>query len=100
MAFFALKLLSPRPTFPMDATEAELKAMAAHSAYWQKLADEKQAIAVGPIFDPSGPFGLALIEVDDQARADDISRADPVILSGLGFRYQVFPVPSLILRTP
>lgn len=98
MAYFALKLVSPRPSFPMDATEPEQKAMQAHFAYWQRLADEGRAIAVGPVFDPAGPFGLALIEVDDQAQAEALSQADPVITAGLGFHYQVFPIPSLILR--
>lgn len=98
MAYFMLKLNAPRPSFPFDATEAEGAAMAAHSGYWQEKARVGQAIAVGPVFDPAGPFGMAVVECADEASARMLADADPVVLAGLGFRYDVFSIPSIILR--
>ena len=98
MGYFHLKLVSPRPTFPFDITEAEGAAMAAHGEYWRKLADEGHAVAVGPVFDPEGPWGMAIVETENEAEAEALGAADPVITAALGFRYEVTPMPSLILR--
>ncbi|MGO4438006.1 YciI family protein [Rhizobium sp. RAF56] len=98
MAYFHLKLLPPRQTFPHDATEEETAAMQRHAAYWRRNADTGMAIAVGPVFDPRGAWGMAVIEAADPAAAKVIADADPVVLAGLGFRYEISPIPSLILR--
>ncbi|BAF90010.1 conserved hypothetical protein [Azorhizobium caulinodans ORS 571] len=87
-----------RPTFPFDATEAEMAAMGQHMAYWQQQAEAGPAIAVGPVFDPAGAWGLALVEADDEAQARRLSEDDPITGMNLGFSYEVLPVPSLILR--
>jgi len=100
MGYFHLKLVPPRPTFPFDITEAEGKAMADHAVYWRKLAADGHAIAVGPVFDSKGPFGLAIVEAENEAEAEALAAADPVIEASLGFRYDVAPMPSIILREP
>ena len=98
MGYFHLKLIGPRPTFPFDIREAEGAAMTAHAEYWQRLAEEKLAVAVGPVFDPRGPWGMAIVETENEAEAEALAEADPVIKASLGFRYEVAPIPSLILR--
>ena len=98
MGYFLLKLASPRPTFPFDITEAEGAAMAEHAVYWRKLADEGHAVAVGPVFDSKGAWGLAIVETENEAEAEAFGAADPVIRASLGFRYEASPMPSLILR--
>jgi uncharacterized protein YciI len=100
MGYFHLKLVSPRPTFPFDITEAEGKAMAEHSIYWRKLAGDGHAIVVGPVFDPTGPYGLAIVETENEAEAEALGAADPIVKSGFGFRYEVAPMPQIILREP
>lgn len=100
MGYFHLKLVSPRPTFPFDISEAEGAAMAAHADYWGKLAADGLAVAVGPVFDPRGPWGMAIVETENEAEAEALGAADPVIRSALGFRYEVMPMPSIILREP
>jgi len=100
MGYFHLKLVSPRPTFPFDITEAEGKAMAEHSVYWQRLAGDGHAVAIGPVFDPRGPYGLAIVETENEAEAEAFGAADPIVKAGLGFRYEVAPMPSIILREP
>lgn len=96
MAHFLLRLSPPRPGFPADATAAEMEAMAAHSAFWQAEADRGTALAVGPVADPSGVWGMALVDVEDEAAAAGLTLQDPVIRAGLGFTYRVLPILSLI----
>ncbi|ABS65416.1 YciI family protein [Xanthobacter versatilis] len=98
MAHFLLRLSPPRPAFPADATVAEMDAMAAHGAFWQSEADRGVALAVGPVADPSGIWGMALVEAHDQDAADALAAQDPVIVAGLGFAYEVMPILSLIQR--
>ena len=98
MAYFLLRLEPPRPSFPFDATDAEKALFSAHSGYWMEQADAGAAIAVGPVFEPGGTWGLALVEAEDVAQAQALGEADPVLMAQAGFRYTVSPVPSLILR--
>lgn len=98
MGHYLLHLSPPRASFPSDASAAELEAMQAHGAYWQGQADAGRALAVGPVADPAGIWGMALVEVADEAEADRLAAEDPVIGADLGFAYKVMPVLSLIQR--
>ena len=97
MAYFFLKLLGPRPSFPFDITDEERAAMGQHTAYWTKKVAEKVAHAVGPVFDPKGAFGMGLIECDTLEDAVKLTEEDPVALSGLGFKWEISPMPAAIL---
>ncbi len=100
MAYYHLRLVPPRPTFPFDITEAESAVMVEHVRYWRSLAGEGLAVAVGPVFDPKGSFGIAIVETENEAEAEALGAADPVARAELGFRWEVAPMPSLILRDP
>jgi uncharacterized protein YciI len=99
MAYFHLKLVAPRPSFPHDASPDEKTAMQAHATYWRGHAETGTAIAVGPVFSEGGAFGIAVVEVADAAAAQGLGDSDPVIKAGLGFRFETSPMPSIILRT-
>ncbi len=94
------KLLPPRPTFPGDMTPEEAGLMGRHAAYWRELADRGVALIAGPVLDPAGPFGLALVEAPDAGAARAPTDADPAVAAGLGFRYEIHPIPQAILRSP
>jgi hypothetical protein len=98
MAYFLARLAPPRPGFPADMTAEEGVAMQAHAGYWTARAAQGAAVAVGPVFDPAGAWGMAVLDCADAAAARRLVDADPVIGAALGFRYDVFPIPSLILR--
>ncbi|MFT2213793.1 YciI family protein [Rhizobium giardinii] len=98
MAYFHLKLVPPRSTFPQDATPEEMAAMERHSAYWRAQADAGRAIAVGPVFAKDGAWGMALVEVPDGNAAQALADGDPVIAASLGFRFEIAAIPNLILR--
>jgi uncharacterized protein YciI len=99
MPYFLLRLSPPRPTFPFDATDAEKALFDRHAAYWLDQAEAGAAVAVGPVFDPAGAWGLALVEAPDEAAAIALGNRDPVIAADAGFAYALAPVPSLILRS-
>ena len=98
MAYFYLKLVSPRPGFPFDASPEEMSAMQLHADDWRELAETGSAIAVGPVFAVDGAFGIAVVEAADQAAAQVLADDDPVIKAGFGFRFEISPMPSIILR--
>lgn len=98
MPVHVLRLRSPRPTFPGDMTDAEAAAMGEHFAYWQGLAERGVAVVVGPVMDPAGPWGLAVVEAGGPDEAQAIADADPVIRAGLGFAYEIHPMAQAILR--
>jgi uncharacterized protein YciI len=98
LAHYLLRLRPPRASFPEDASGAEMEAMGAHGAYWHRLAEGGPALAVGPVADPAGIWGMALVDVEDEGHAQALADADPIIAAGLGFAYEVMPVPSLILN--
>ncbi|MDL2399528.1 YciI family protein [Rhizobium mayense] len=98
MAYFHLKLVPPRPSFPHDATGEEMAAMQQHAAYWREQASAGTAIVVGPVFAADGAFGMAVLDVEDANAAKALGDADPVLLAGLGFRIEISPMPSIILR--
>lgn len=100
MAYFHMKLIPPRASFPFDASDAESAAMAKHAVFWRARAAEGVAIVAGPVFDAEGAWGTVVVEVDDEASARSLADADPVIGAGLGFRFVVSPMPSVILRGP
>lgn len=98
MAYFFCRLLPPRSSFAKDMNAAEGQVMQLHGAYWRGLADREIAVLVGPVDDPDGTWGLSLVEVDDEEEARAVTADDPAIRSGLGFRYEIFPILRTIMR--
>jgi len=93
---FICRLLPPRPSFMQDMTSDERVVMQAHAHYWQGKLAEGVAIAFGPVADPSGGWGLGILEVRDEAELDAFQAADPAIQSGRGFRYESLPMLRLV----
>ena len=91
MMRFLFKLLSPRPTFPMDMTESERKVMQDHVVYWTSLRDKRTAMVFGPVLDSKGVWGVAVVETPDEATARAILANDPVEKAGLS-RIEVYPM--------
>ena len=98
MGMFLFKLLSPRPTFPGDMNDQERKIMMEHVSRWKDLTNQGIAIAFGPVLDPKGVWGVAIIEVADEAEARRLATDDPTTKAGLG-RIEVYPMaPGSIAR--
>ncbi len=98
MPYFLCKLVPPRPSFPHDMTAAEADLMAAHAAYWTGLTDQGIAVAFGPVADPKGFWGLAIVEADDEDESRALAAEDPVSRAGAGFVYEIYPMPQAVVR--
>jgi len=96
--YFLLKLIAPRPTFATDTTEAELQIMQEHGAYLKDYVDKGTVIVMGPVLDPSGSWGVAIVEIGSEEEVRSIIANDPTVLSGLGFRYEIYPMARAVVR--
>ncbi len=91
--YFALKLIPPRPTFAMDMTDKETAIMQQHVSYWAQLMSEGIVIVYGPVFDPAGPYGFGIIEVDDKEQVIAITNNDPAAAIN---RYEFYPMRAIV----
>lgn len=96
MNHFLYKLIPPRPTFDRDMSESEQAVMARHVAYWQGLTERRTAIVFGPVSDPAGAWGLAVVAADTVTDVRALGDADPAVASGLA-RFEVCPMPGAIV---
>lgn len=79
---FLYRLLPPRPTFAQDMSPDEAAVMERHGAYWQDLVDRDVAVAFGPVLDPAGVWGLALLDTDDEGAVRGLGEGDPAVQTG------------------
>ena len=96
---FFIKLFAPRPTFSQDMTETEREMMMKHIAYWQALTLKRTSIVYGPVFDPAGPYGMGIVEVDSEADAQDLMLNDPTIQSNTNFSFEIAPMRIGLMRS-
>jgi uncharacterized protein YciI len=92
-----LRLIPPRPTFPVDMTEHERRVMQEHVVYWTGHAQAGTVIAFGPVADPKGAWGVAIVEVDDEPTIKKLTDEDPAMRGAIGMRYEILPMPQLVL---
>jgi uncharacterized protein len=95
MSIFAYKLIPPRPTFAVDMTAEEGAVMAQHVAYWQELAERGVALVFGPVADPGGGWGLAVVKGDSERELEAVRDADPAVSSGVA-QAAIYPMPGAI----
>ena len=99
MSHFVYRLVPPRPTFGPDTmTEQEAATMADHGAYWSTLVDDGTALVFGPVLDPAGTWGLAVVEADDASDVVAIRDRDPAVASGL-CTAEILPMAVAIVPT-
>ena len=69
-------------------TPEEAQLMRAHREYWTPRVETGAVIAMGPVADPPGGYGVAIIEAASEAALEAMQAADPVIAAGQGFAYE------------
>lgn len=57
--------------------------MQEHVAYWSDLMKQGAVVALGPVADPKGSFGVAIVRLEDGSDASDPGANDPVIKAGI-----------------
>jgi uncharacterized protein len=98
MNLYFLKLIGPRPDFAATMTEREEQVMQEHGAYLKGYVDKGTVIVMGPVLDPAGAWGMAVVEAGSADEVRSIIANDPTVLSGLGFRWEIYPMPRAVVR--
>jgi len=86
---FFFKLIPPRATFPGDITGPETLLMKEHAVYFQEQFTAGKILLYGPVMTKDGTFGLAILEVADEAEACQFGKNDPSVRAGLN-RFEVY----------
>ena len=89
---FFMKLNPPRPTFMTDMTEAEKSIMQKHVAYWAPYVQDGTVIVLGPVLDPKGGYGIAVVVVNTAEELKNLITNDPA--NGLN-QYEVYPMRAV-----
>ncbi|MGH9027453.1 MAG: YciI family protein [Acidimicrobiia bacterium] len=97
MPLYVFKLIPPRPTFVQDMSETESEIMDRHFSYWEAILESGQAVVYGPVADPSGTWGLGVIEVENEEEARALAIGDPAVDSGMA-TFDLHPMPMGIAR--
>ena len=98
MPHYFCKLRPPRTTFISDMTSDEAQLMRAHREYWTPRVETGVVIAMGPVADSAGGYGVAIIEAASEAALEAMQAADPVIAAGRGFAYENRPMLGIAVR--
>jgi uncharacterized protein YciI len=96
---FVFRLIPPRPDFAATMSDDERAFMTAHVKYWSDLIAQGRCVAVGPVADPAGGYGLGVVLAEDFAAAEDIRDKDPALAPGSGFRTEIAPMYRLATPT-
>ncbi len=93
--YFFLNLNPPRSTFAIDMSEEERNIMQQHVAYWSPYVNNGVAIVLGPVIDPKGVYGIAIVEVESEEQLKEIIAGDPA--NGLN-KYESYPMGRALYK--
>ena len=89
---FFLKLNPPRSSFTMDMSEEERNVMIKHVTYWAPYVNDGTVIVLGPVMDPKGGYGIAVVAVENEEQLNNLIANDPA--NGLN-SYEVYPMRAV-----
>ena len=89
---FFLKLNPPRASFMKDMSEEERNIMKRHVEYWKPFIESGIVIVLGPVDDPSGGYGIAVVAVDSDEQLNEMIANDPA--NGLN-SYEIHPMRAV-----
>jgi len=95
---FLLTTRVPRSSFPADITPAETALMREHVAYWTEMFGAGKVVVFGPVSDPAGAWGMAVLECAGEAEARELIAADPAV-SGQLLETQVLGLRAGAVRS-
>ena len=94
-SFFFMRLIPNRPNFAASMTAEEQSVMRAHVEFLQGQLAAGKLVAAGPVIDPSGVFGMCVVEAESIDEVRSTFERDPAKAIG---RYDIFPMASAIVR--
>jgi len=65
--------------------------MGEHSVYCEQQFEAGKLLAYGPAMAPGGAFGVAILEVADEAEAWQFGENDPSVRAGMN-RFEFYPM--------
>ena len=68
-----------------------------HITYWRDLLQRGTAVLFGPVADPSGSYGIAVIRLAPGADPGELGKSDPAVKAGLGFGFEIHPMPQAVV---
>jgi hypothetical protein len=71
--------------------------MREHGLYWRGLMSQGMVIAFGPVADPTGGYGIAIMRLDDTVDPRPLAAGDPAVTAQTGFTFEVHPMPQVVL---
>jgi uncharacterized protein len=89
---YFLKLNPPRKSFMNDMTDEEKQIMKKHVVYWAPYVENGTVIVLGPVMDPAGGYGMAVVEVESENRLMELISNDPA--NGLN-QYEWHPMRAV-----
>lgn len=92
--FFA-RLVPHRPDFAMSMTADEQATMFAHRQFLQGQLAAGTLVVAGPVLDPSGVFGMTVLEAESMDEVHRLLGGDPARAIG---RYEVLPMGPTLVR--
>lgn len=94
---FVYQLIPPRPTFALDMADDERAIMGQHAGYWSELLEQGPVVVFGAVLDPSGTWGLAVVEAESIDAVRALADGDPAVRSQL-CTFDVFPMVGTMVR--
>ena len=70
--------------------------MQEHVSYWSNLASRSAVVVFGPVADPQGAWGVAILDASSKDEVDQWTSDDPVMCKIMGMRWDAFPMPQTI----
>jgi uncharacterized protein YciI len=95
MPYFFARLRPERADFPADMTPEEGAVMQRHGAFLGEQLASGALVVAGPVLDPAGVFGLAVLEAESSEAAHALLASDPANAIG---RYEIHPMASALVR--
>lgn len=89
---YFLKLNPPRPSFATDMSDEERTIMQKHVAYWAPYVNDGTVIVLGPVMDPKGIYGIAVLRVESEEYLQQLMAKDPA--NGLN-HYEFYPMRAV-----
>jgi uncharacterized protein YciI len=99
MVHFFCRLVPPRPDFMTTMTDAERSIMRAHLGYWSGKVATGNAVLFGPVADPAGGFGIGVMKAASMDEMLALRDADPATQANVGFRYEIAPMPQVVIAS-
>jgi uncharacterized protein YciI len=96
MGAYVFRLIPSRSTFVSDMTPPEAELMGVHAQYWRELMARGHVVGFGPVDDPTGGYGIALVIADSAEQAQSFADEDPAVISALRFTTEITPMLNLV----